>query len=113
MSTDIAEPDANDSPLVTLPGRLIGFGVTTAQYTRGTDKQITRLQIVINGCNCVGSSFIPENPPVPMRIVAGVDPEIVQTLGYRDNVIEKWYGQDCGGQQVDLIAQISPTPLDI
>lgn len=76
MSTDIAEPDVNDSPQVTLAGRLIGFGVTTAEYTRGTDKQIMRLQIVINGCNCVGSSFVSENPPTPLRVVAGVDTEV-------------------------------------
>ena len=34
MSVDISEPDVNDSREITLPGRLIGFGVTTALNTR-------------------------------------------------------------------------------
>ena len=49
-----------------------------------------------------------------MRIVAGVDDEIVQTLKYRENLIQKWFKQmNCGGQTVLLIAQVSPSPLEI
>ena len=57
-----------------------------------------------NGCNCVGSSFVQEDAPVPMLITAGIDTEIDQTLVYRQNVIEKWYGQDCGDHNVSIIA---------
>ena len=35
MTTDIEDPAAGDSPVMTFPGRLIGFGVTTAFNTRG------------------------------------------------------------------------------
>ena len=48
-----------------------------------------------------------------MQIVAGVDEGVSQTLAYRSNEIEKWFGQDCGQQTVSLIAQVNPTPFSI
>jgi len=70
MTTDMAEPDTRDPPILTLPGRLIGFGLMTAKSTRGAKDQIMRIQVVYNGCNCAGSSFLNDNAPVPMRITA-------------------------------------------
>ena len=113
MTTDIGEPATGDSPVLTFPGRLIGFGVTTALNTRGENEQIVRVGPVFNNCNCVGSTFNPESPPAPMRVVSGTGEGSVQTLIYRNNVIEQWYGQDCGGQTVALVAQVSPSPLEI
>ena len=36
-SEDIDYDDPMDSDLIELPGRLIGFGITTAQFNRGTE----------------------------------------------------------------------------
>ena len=102
-STDIAEPDDNDV-LLPVAGRIIGFGVTVAQNTRGDIDQILRISVVYNSCNCLGSTFLTDDPPESMTIVAGVDEDLTQTLVYRNNVVERWYGQDCGGQTIDLIA---------
>ena len=103
MTTDIENPDDADTT-IEMQGRIIGFGVTTAQNTRGTNEQILRISIVYNRCNCVGSTFLTDNAATPMLIVAGVDSEKTQTINYRENVIEQSYGQDCGGQTVALIA---------
>ena len=91
-SDDIPVPDPRDSGLIPLTGRIIGFGITTAEYTRGTNKQIVRISTVFNSCNCNGSTFEEDNAPTPMLIVAGVDEETTQTLAYRNNEIEKWFG---------------------
>ena len=96
-----------------LPGRLIGFGVSTAQFTRGDAEQIVRIAAVYNSCNCPASSFATDNPPIPMLITAVEDTEVTQTLAYRNNVIEQAYGQDCGEQTVSIISQVSPSPLDV
>jgi len=48
-----------------------------------------------------------------MRIVAGVESEVLQELAYRTNSIQRSYGQNCGGQTVSLMAQVDPSPLDI
>ena len=61
--------------MLTLPGRLIGFGVTFAKNTRGDNFQLMRISIVYNACGCYGSTFVKDSPPTPVRIVAGVTGE--------------------------------------
>ena len=74
-TTDIMVEENDEPPLLTLPGRLIGFGVTFAKNTRGDNLQLMRISVIYNNCNCYGSSFLRNSPPTPLRIVAGVTGE--------------------------------------
>ena len=68
-----AATSSTDSEIKALYGRLIGFGVTVARHTHGTNEQIVRISMIYNDCSCSGSSFIvtSDNRPKPMRVIAG------------------------------------------
>lgn len=74
---DISEPAAVDSPVIVLPGRLIGFGLDFGKHTRGDIMQIVKIRVVYNACNCPATEFLKENAPSPMKIIAVEDSEII------------------------------------
>ena len=95
-SEDIEFDDPLDSDVIELPGRLIGFGITTAHVNRGTEEQIVRISAVYNSCNCIASYYYQDMPPESFEVTAGPYGEYTQILGYQANFIEATYTQDCG-----------------